>query len=77
MLYRPRSLKSWQGLLGARLPTPTLKGPRSLRPGEGEGQPRELDVRGATRWEADLGGGPLFLPMSPGEWGLGVGVKGP
>lgn len=80
MLYRARSLKSGRGCKAPGF-HPTLKGPRSPRPGEGLGRPRALHLevmkgRGAL-CEADLGGGPLPLPMSTEGVGVGVGEKGP
>lgn len=76
MLYRPRSLKSWQGLLGARLPAPTLKGPRSLRPAEGEGPPGGLDEREGHSLGSRPGWGTSVTSYAPWRVGTGGGGKG-
>lgn len=76
MLYRPRSLKSWQGLLGARLPTPTPKGPRSLRPGEGEGQPGGWDEREGHSLGSRPGWGTSVTSCEPWRVGPGGEVRG-
>lgn len=64
------------GALGRQAhPTPTFKGPRSLRPREGARQPRVLHLEAMkgrdASWRADLGWGWLSLPMSS------EGVRGP